>query len=227
METLTLGQHQTAYNAVFQHPIARNLQWKDLRSMLTAVADSTAEHGENVKFSRNGQTLIVHPPKHKDFSDLEELMAIRHFLERSATPAATPLVGDGLHLLVVIDHREAQIFRSELHGATPQRIVPFDPHGSGRHLREVDEGASGQRRPELKSFYEAIAKTLNGAEKILIFGSATGASSAMEHLLAELQQHHPAIAKCVIGTVVVNEQHMSDDQLLAEARSFYATKVAT
>jgi len=44
----------------------------------------------------------------------------------------------------------------------------------------------------------------------------------MEHLVAELKAHHPELAARVAGTVVVNEQHMSDDQLLAEARAFYA-----
>jgi hypothetical protein len=32
------------------------------------------------------------------------------------------------------------------------------------------------------------------------------------------------MARRVAGTVVVNEQHMSDDQLLAEARAFYETQ---
>ena len=45
----------------------------------------------------------------------------------------------------------------------------------------------------------------------------------MEQLLLELQHHHPDVAKHIIGSVVVNEQHLSEDQLLAKAREFYAT----
>jgi hypothetical protein len=218
---LDLGHHQATYDALFQHPIAHNLQWRDLNALLTAVADTAEEHNGKMKFVRNGQTLVVHPPRHKDFSDSEELMAVRRFLERSAAPSPAT-TGDALHLLVVIDHREARIFRSELHGTTPERIAPFDPHGSGRYLHQVELDTSGQRKPELKSFYEAVARTLKGAQQILILGSGTGSSSAMEHLAAELKAHHPEIAKCIAGTVTVNEQHMSDDQLLAEARAFYA-----
>jgi chemotaxis response regulator CheB len=92
-----------------------------------------------------------------------------------------------------------------------------------RHLHNVDDETSGQRQSELKPFYEAIARSLNGAEKILIFGSSTGSSSAMDHLMAELKQNHPELAKQVAGTVVVNEQHMTENQLLAQARSFYAS----
>src|SRR6185503_19332600 len=106
METITtLGNHQSTYDAVFQHPIARNLQWRDVRSMLHALSDATEERDGNVKFTRNGQSLMVHPPQRKDFSDIQELMKIRHFIERSATPVQTAAVAEGAHLLVVIDHR--------------------------------------------------------------------------------------------------------------------------
>ncbi|MHC5855736.1 hypothetical protein [Nostoc sp.] len=229
METQMSRIHQTTYNAIFQHPLVRNLQWHDVRSMLNALTDETQEHNGNLRFTRNGETLTVHPSKHKDLSDIHELMQIRHFLERSTVPAQ-PIITEGVHLLVVIDHREARIYKTELHGSVPERIVPYDPDGSHRHLHNVDDDANGQRQPELKPFYEAIAQclrratpTLSGAKKILIFGSSTGSSSAMDYLLADLKEHHPDIAQRVIGTVVVNEQHMSEDQLLAQARTFYAT----
>jgi len=221
METQMHGIHQSTYDAVFQHPIARNLQWRDVRSMLSSVSQVTEERNGNLKFTRNGQTLIVHPPRHKDFSDVDELMQIRHFLERSgAAPQAA--VGKGVHLVVVIDHREARIFKTELHGSVPQRITAYDPHGSHRHLHNVEANSDGQRKPELKTFYEAIARTVSGAEKILLLGSSTGSSSAMDHLVAELKEHHPELAARIAGTIVVNEQHMSEDQVLAKAREFYA-----
>jgi hypothetical protein len=221
MEPQMLGTHQGTYDAVFQHPIARNLQWRDVKSMLDALAEVTEEHNGNLKYTRNGQTLTVHPPRRKDFSDVQELMQIRHFLERSGAPSQEA-VAEGVHLLVVIDHREARIFKAELHGSVPQRITAYDPHGSDRYLHNVGNDSNGQRKPELKGFYDAIARTLAGAEKILILGSATGSSSAMDHLVAELKKNHPDLARRIAGTIVVNEQHMTEDQFLAEARKFYA-----
>ena len=64
------------------------------------------------------------------------------------------------HLLVVIDHQEARVYRTEVHGAVPERIVPYDPHGYGKHLHSAHEWTDGKRQPERKSFYEAVAKTL-------------------------------------------------------------------
>jgi hypothetical protein len=131
-------------------------------------------------------------------------------------PAAAP------HLLVVIDHHEARVYRTEVSGAGPERITPYDPHGYGRHLHSAHEWTDGKSQPERKSFYDAVAKTLRGAGQVLLFGSGTGKSSAMEHLLADLKAHHPDVAETVIGSVVVDAHHTTEDQLLAQARAFYA-----
>ncbi len=159
MDSQMSSTHQTTYKALFQHPAARNLQWHDVRSMLNSIADVEEEHNGNLRFTRHGETLTVHPPKHKDLSDIEELMKIRHFLERlpkgDASRTAVPdlaTVVEGSHLLVVIDHREARIYQTELHGSVPERIMPYDPDGLRRHLHYVAEENNGQRQPELKAF---------------------------------------------------------------------------
>jgi hypothetical protein len=124
--------------------------------------------------------------------------------------------------LVVLDHQEARVYRTEVHGAVPARIAPYDPYGYGRHLHSAHEWTDGKRLPERKSFYEAIAKTLRGAEQILLFGSGTGRASAMEQLVADLKAHHLDVAGKIIGSVVVDAHHTTEDQLLAKARDFYA-----
>jgi hypothetical protein len=130
---------------------------------------------------------------------------------------------EGEHLLVVIDHRQARVYRNELHGSVPQRIAPYDPGGSGRHLHYVQDDSNGQRRPDRRSFYEDIAKTLRGAEQILVFGGGTVAGSAMEELLAQLKRHHADLASRVVGSMVLDETHLTEDQLLAKARDCYAS----
>jgi hypothetical protein len=222
-QTRPHGIHQATYDAVFQHPVARNLQWRDVRSMLAALSDATEEREETVKYTRNGRTLSVHPPKRKDFSDVAELMRIRQFLERSAAaPAAVAGAAAAADLVVVIDHREARVFRATAHGSLPERVVAHEPGGPHRHLHNVGDESDGQRRPEPRAFYDAVAEALGDAGRVLLLGSATGSSSAMDRLVAELKARHPAVAARVAGAVVVNAQHLTDDQLLAKARDFYA-----
>jgi hypothetical protein len=224
MESQLSGPHQKIYQRVFQHPMPHNLQWREVWSMLSAIPDAKAAEDDkgNLKVTRNGQTLMLHRPRGKDLADKRELMQVRHFLERSGTPQPAP-AATGTHLLVVIDHREARIYSTELHGSVPQRIAPYDPFGFGRDLHYNQDDSNGQRKPEQKSFYEAVAKTLRGAEQILLFGAGTGASSAMEHLIAELKSRHPDIAMRIVGSTAVNEHHLTEDQLLAKARELFVS----
>ena len=125
-------------------------------------------------------------------------------------------------LVVVIDHHEAKVYRTETRGADPERIVPYDPHGYGRHLHSAHEWTDGKRVPERKSYYEAVAKTLAGAGRIVLFGSGTGRSSAMDQLVADLKAHHADVAAKVVGTVTIDPHHTTEAQVLAHARDFYA-----
>jgi hypothetical protein len=212
--------HQRTYDAIFRHPIAHDLHWRDVRSMLAEFGEVVDQPNGHFKTTYNGETVILHPTNDKLVADVDVLMEIRHFLKRAGMehPDAAP---SGLHLLVVIDHREARIYKTELHGELPQRLTPYDPHGFGRALHYNQDDANGKRKPELKSFYEAIAKTLQDAEKILIFGTATGASSAMDQLVLDLTHNHHDLAERIVGSITVDEHHLSEDQLLAKARDFF------
>ncbi len=143
--------------------------------------------------------------------------------EQSAPQPSHSPTESGTDLLVVIDHREAKIYRSESEGAVPQKFTPYDPHGFRRHLHSENPETDGKRAPERKTYYEGVAKTLQGAKRILIFGSGTGESSAMEQLVADLKHNHHEVAAHIIGTVKINEHHTTEGELLAQARDFFAT----
>lgn len=220
--TLPLSHaHRHTYEAILGHPTPHNLHWRDVRSLLGAIGEVVEEPNGHIKVKRNGQTLVLHATGHKDLSTVDQIKQIRQFLERSGEDG-TPVKERGVHLLVVIDHRQARVYRSELRGSVPQKLVPYDPDGSGRHLHYVENDSNGQRRPERRSYYDAIAKSLHGAEGVLVFGGGKGAGSAMDQLIAELKSHHKDIAAKVVGSVVVDEHHSTEDQLLAKAREFYA-----
>jgi len=221
MESTLSVQHQKIYHRLFEHPMPHNLQWREVWAMLNSMTDAQAvdDPNGNLKVTRGGQTLTLHRPRGKDLADKRELMQVRHFLERSGAVAPPPAAGT--HLLVVIDHRQARIYSTELHGTVPHSIKPYDPFGFGRDLHYVQDDSNGQRKPELKSFYEAVAKTLQGAKQILMFGTGTGASSAMEQLILDMKHNHHELAARIIGTAVVDEHHLTEDQLLAKARELF------
>jgi hypothetical protein len=44
----------------------------------------------------------------------------------------------------------------------------------------------------------------------------------MDQFVGWLKDHHPDLSKRVIGSVVVDENHLTVGQLLAKAREFYS-----
>jgi hypothetical protein len=148
-------------------------------------------------------------------------MALRHFLERSET--VVPDINEKeMHWLVVIDNHEARIFRSEIHGAIPQRVFPHEPEAQFRQARDANAFSRGKDKPDPNSFFKSVAKALKTSGQILIFGTGTGKSSEMDQLVAWLKLHHPGLASRIIGSLVVDEHHLTEDQLFAKARQFYA-----
>jgi hypothetical protein len=125
------------------------------------------------------------------------------------------------HMLVVIDHHETRVYTTEFTGTQPTSLRPYDPRGELHHLHHTAGHFQGQRAPEDPQYYADIAALVQDAGALLIFGNGTGASSAMMHLVRYLTKHHVETADHIVGTVVVDVEALTENQLLAEARDFY------
>jgi hypothetical protein len=219
--TQLTGSHLRTYQAIFQHPVSHNLEWHDVYSLFRQLGRVEEEPNGNLKVTRNGQVLVLHPSRTKDVAETDELMALRHFLERSETVPPTAN-GELAHWLLVIDHHEARLFHSEMHGALPQQILPHKPDDYFRHAHHSRDFSRGQEKPDPNSFFEPVAHELQGAGRVLIFGTGTGTSSEMDQFIGWLNRQHPELARRIIGTAVVDSHHLTEGQLLAKARDFYA-----
>jgi hypothetical protein len=216
------NSNQRTLDRIFQHPISHNLEWRDVHSLLEGMGDVSKEHNGSLKVTRNGQTLVLHPTSKKDVTEMEEVMKLRHFIERSETVTPDQSKKE-IHWLLVIDHHEARIFHAELAGAVPQRILPYEPGSYFRHAPDSVTTSRGQEKPDPNTFFEPVAKILEALGPILIFGTGKGTSSEMDQFVAWLKIHHPEAAKRIVGSVVVDEHHLTQDHLLANARDFYIT----
>jgi hypothetical protein len=215
------GSNQRTYDRIFQHPVSHNLEWRDVHSLLGHLGEATEEANGNLRVTRNGQLLVLHAQRTKDVGSVDELMELRHFLERSET-AAPAVAATEAHWLVVIDHHQARIFRTEIHGAVPQQILPSEPDAYFRHQPHSKDFSRGQEKPDPNSFFEPVTQALRAGGQILIFGCGTGSGSEMDQFVAWLKQHHADLATRIIGTAVVDESHLTSGELLAKAREFYA-----
>ena len=101
--------------------------------------------------------------------------------------------------------------------------ITEEPDDYFRHAHNSKDFSRGQEKPDPNSFFGSVAKALQAPGRILVFGTGTGTSSEMEQFIAWAELHHPELAKRIIGCLVVDEHHLSLDQLLAKAREFYAS----
>ena len=220
--TLT-GPHLRTYRTIFQHPLSHNLSWREVLALFRHIGLVQEEPNGNLKVLLNGKTLVLPPPRTKDVAETDELMALRHFLEESgANPPVAPAEGLEQHWLVVINHHEARIFRTEMNGTLPAQILPHEPEDYFRHAHNSKDFSRGQEKPDPNSFFEPVARALHAAGPILIFGTGKGTGSEMDQFIAWLKTHQVETAGRIIGSQIVDEKHLTDGQLLALAREFYA-----
>jgi hypothetical protein len=222
-KTMSASSFRRTYNAVFEHPAALELDRRDVRAMLDAFADSSCGLDGSVTYRRNGETLLL--PGGRDDGrafDADELSAIRHFVQRAGSCERGAIQG-GSHLMVVIDDRAARVYEIVLRGAEPDALQPYDPHGFVAHLRYAMDGdLDGRLEPECRTFYEALAKTMDGADDLLlVFGNSLGARGAINKLFAELRLHHGDLARRIVGTIALDSPNPTQASLLDAARDFY------
>jgi hypothetical protein len=124
--------------------------------------------------------------------------------------------------VVIINHHEARVFRSTDAGTIPEQILS---RTAGEHLGHAPNSkdfSRGGEKPDPHVFFPPVARALKDAGEILVFGSGAGTANEMHQLVTWLGLHHADLAKRVIGAVTVDEHHLTDSQLLAKARDFYA-----
>lgn len=225
METALSGAHLRSYNKIFCHPISHNLGCREARALLNRLGEVVEEPNGNLRFSRNGHVLVIQSPRPGESMDVERLIALRHFLEGSEAPAADGAEKEA-HWLVVIDHHEARVFRSVMHGSVPSRILPHKPEDFFRHAHNSKDFARGREKPDPNSFFGSVALVLGSVGAVLIVGSGKGTGSEMGEFIKWLDSKHPEISRRVIGSVVVDQHHLTEAQLLRTAQEFYAGELA-
>lgn len=222
--TAALGTHLPTFEAVFRHPMAHNLEWKDVVALMARIG-TVHEKGHNkVDFELGGEHLVITRPHTKDLP-VAELVALRHFLQRAGwSPDGQ---GQARHpqqaapiLMVVVDHHGARIYRIDAASAEAagREIRPYDPHHFLHHLTHKDQsGERGQRAPEEAAFYQQIAQALAAGERIIVAGHGTGKSNAAEHLLEYLRTHHRETYQRVVREFAIDLSATTMPQLLALA----------
>jgi hypothetical protein len=218
-----------ALDALYAHPVARNLEWTDVLALFRDVGSVEHKPNDETVLQIGAERQLLRKPHSKDLT-VDEVMEIRHFLTWvGASPQTTVEAGD---FLVTVDHHEAHVYHLDLRATDPANhtIKPYDPHHFLHHLTHKDQTRErGERAAEDPTFYERIAQAVATAVphgKIVVIGHGKGHSDAGHHLIAWIKLHHAELASHVLGEVTADLSSVTPAQLLDLAREALAAKPA-
>lgn len=76
------NHHRDTLDQILRHPTSSNIEWKNVVSLLEAVADTTREHNGKYEVTLGGQTDFLEPPRGKDI-DEQTVVDLRKMLTRA------------------------------------------------------------------------------------------------------------------------------------------------
>lgn len=114
------------------------------------------------------------------------------------------------HTIVWLDHTKAHIV--SFNREEDQRKTITAPS----HHPNANSNSADHSNPGTLHYFRDISEALSETSKILIAGPAQEKLAFAKYLT----QHHPAIAKKLVGVETLD--HPSDGQLLAYARKYFA-----
>jgi hypothetical protein len=71
--------HRDTLEKIFSHPLSGNVEWRQVLSLLAAVATTTQEPNGKVKVELGGETEVLRPPNGKDV-DRQMIVDLRRLL---------------------------------------------------------------------------------------------------------------------------------------------------
>jgi hypothetical protein len=73
------NHHRDTVTRLFDHPVGHNIDWRDVRSLLDAVATVEEHHEGHLTVTLGGETKTFERPKHKDIS-AQQVLDLRRML---------------------------------------------------------------------------------------------------------------------------------------------------
>ena len=219
------GAHLRTLQALFRHPAAHNLQWRDVLALMEAIGAVHRRDNGEFALDLGAEHYVMRQPHGKDLSS-SEVADLRHFLQHAGwsaeghAPVQSASAPAPSALMVAIDHHGAKIYRIDAASGDVSKwaIAPYDPHHFLHHLTHKDQSREqGQRAPEDAGFYQRIGDALAAGGKIVVVGHGTGKSNAAEHLSEYLRTHHRETYKRIVLEIGADLSASTTPQLLALA----------
>jgi hypothetical protein len=225
------GHHRRTAEAILSHPISHNIEWRDVLTLLEAIGEVTEGHNGKFKIVVGGEAETLERPSSKDISeqmvvDLRRMLGAAGITEEGLherqgvahEPAATQPSG---HAILVIGYHGAHIYPTDAGGNAPRSIVPDDPRGRLRTMHHKAGNPEGWYGRLQASWYAEVAQGLQSAAEVLIIANGKGHSNVLVQFTQYLAKHDHDLLARIAGSIDVEEEDLSEAQIIALAREFY------
>ena len=214
------GAEQRTLAAIFRHPLAHNLAWREVASLFAAIGSIDERHSGEFVLTAGDQTHVMKKPHHKDLTG-DDVMELRRFLARAGwSPEAKPsLDADAAApdpaFVVVIDHAGARIYALDRsidagRGASAPEPTHVTRHGEAR----AQDADRDETYPEDTHFFDAVAEAVKGDGEIVVIGHGAGQSNEADHLTAYLDRHHKPVAARIARQLTADLPRLSPAELV-------------
>ena len=94
IDTHLSSHHHDTIEKIFSHPTSRNIEWRQVVSLLETIGTVTHEHNGKLKVALGPETEVLHAPRGKDV-DAQMVVDLRRMLTQAGfAPRGAPAVPD-------------------------------------------------------------------------------------------------------------------------------------
>jgi len=211
------GADRRTLDAIFQHPLAHGLSWREVVLLINAIGSAEERHNGEFMLSVGAERMPMRRPHNKDLT-APEVMELRHFLVRAGwSPDAKPKSAEDSapqspRFVIVIDHAGAKVCQID-----PSR----DPKHLVHHFESREHDADRREiYPDDDRFFAQIAAASSGGE-IVVIGHGKGQSNEADHLSAYLKAHHKDTFDRIVRTLGADLPHLSLPELVELGRGAF------
>ncbi len=219
----TTGQNRRTLDAIFRHPVAHNLAWRDVVALLTGIGDIDHRRSGEYSLHAGGEHIRIDRQHDKDVTT-DNLIKLRHLLTRTGwAPDAPPL--NSAHpspaTIIVIDHTGAKVLT--LAGSEDDLSLNLDQgeelHHFVHHIKRIGSDSDREETfPSDTEFFSRVADAIGHNGRIVLIGHGKGQSNEAHHLSNYLQAHNKDAYARIATTLVADLSHLTTAELLQLGR---------
>lgn len=125
-------------------------------------------------------------------------------------------------IVITITKDEAKVWSTGLERSSkPEKISAVDNNRHHHKLRQEIRHKGPGLNPESKAFFESVSSACKSASEILLLGHGNGKADAVHNFQSYLKEKHQDLAKKIVGIIEADVAHMTEPQVLAEARAWF------